>query len=50
VLELYGRLKEDFESGIDVRAEPSHRDAGRQGKKLGSSTRAGNGKAAGPSG
>ncbi|MCG6921666.1 MAG: lytic transglycosylase domain-containing protein [Acidobacteria bacterium] len=50
VLELYGRLKEEFESGIDVRAEPSHRDAGRQGKKLGSSTGAGNGKAAGPSG
>jgi hypothetical protein len=36
VLELYGRLQEEFASGIDVRAEPSHRDGRRQGKKLGS--------------
>jgi soluble lytic murein transglycosylase-like protein len=35
VLELYGRLKEEFESGIDLRAELSHRDAQRRGKTLG---------------
>ena len=36
VLELYARFKEDFETGIDVRAEPSPGDDRRQGKKLGS--------------
>jgi soluble lytic murein transglycosylase-like protein len=52
VLELYGRLKEEFESGIDVRAEPSHRDGRRQGKTLGSGAApsgAGPGAAADPS-
>lgn len=34
VLELYGRLKDEFDRGIDPRAEPSHRDGQRQGKKL----------------
>jgi hypothetical protein len=35
VLKLYGRLEEEFARGIDVRAEPSHRDGRRQGKRLG---------------
>jgi hypothetical protein len=35
VLELYGRLKGEFESGIDPVAELSHRDAKRRGKTLG---------------
>jgi len=52
VQELHGRLKKEFERGIDVRAEPSHRDGRRQGKKLGSegtSTGAEDGGAARPS-
>jgi soluble lytic murein transglycosylase-like protein len=34
VLELYGRLKDEFEEGVDLRAELSHRDGRRQGKTL----------------
>jgi len=34
VLELYGRLQQEFEAGIDARAEPSHGDGQRRGKTL----------------
>ena len=34
VLELHGRLKEEFEKGVEVRLELMHRDAGRDGKSL----------------
>jgi soluble lytic murein transglycosylase-like protein len=34
VLDLYGRLKERFESGTEVQVEPMHRDARREGKTL----------------
>jgi len=34
VLELHGRLKEQFESGMEPRLEPMHRDAQREGKTL----------------
>ena len=34
VLELYGRMKEDFEKGLDLSADPAHLDGRRQGKKL----------------
>jgi hypothetical protein len=40
VLELHARLKEEFERGIDVRAEPSSWDGRRDGKTLGRSARA----------
>jgi len=35
VLELHARLKEEFERGIDVRADPTYRDGSREGKTLG---------------
>jgi hypothetical protein len=35
VLTLYRHLKDEFETGIEVGADPSHRDKGRQGKILG---------------
>ena len=35
VLELYAQLKQEFEEGIDLRAESSHRDGRRRGKTLG---------------
>jgi hypothetical protein len=34
VLELYGRLKERFEQGTELRMEMMHRDASREGKTL----------------
>jgi hypothetical protein len=34
VLEVYGRLKEKFEKGIDIQQETMHRDARREGKTL----------------
>ena len=52
VLALYEHLRDEFEQGIDVRAEPSHRDGRRQGKTLGSGAApsgAGPGAAADPS-
>jgi hypothetical protein len=36
VIDLYGRLKDAFEKGIDLRPELMHRDAHRRGKSLGS--------------
>ena len=38
VLELHARLKEEFEKGIDLRADLSYRDAGRRGKTFGGDT------------
>jgi Transglycosylase SLT domain len=35
VLELYGRLKDEFAKGMDFRAELIHRDTQREGKTLG---------------
>lgn len=34
VLELYGRIKEDFEKGLDLGTDPAHLDGRRQGKTL----------------
>jgi hypothetical protein len=34
VLELYGRLKGQFESGMEIQVESMHRDARRDGKTL----------------
>ncbi len=34
VIELHARLKDEFEKGIDLRAEPLHGDAQREGKTL----------------
>jgi soluble lytic murein transglycosylase-like protein len=34
VLDLYGRLKEEFDKGIETTPEPSYRDAQREGKTL----------------
>jgi soluble lytic murein transglycosylase-like protein len=34
VLELYGRLKDEFEKGMQHQAEPAQRDAQREGKTL----------------
>ena len=38
VLELYAQLTQEFEEGIDLRAESSHRDGLRRGKTLGAET------------
>jgi hypothetical protein len=46
VLQLYGRLKEQFESGAALPGEPSHRDGQREGKTLGTKTSALLGRAA----
>jgi hypothetical protein len=40
VLELYARFKEQFETGLPLQAEPSHRDGARDGKTLGVRTSA----------
>jgi soluble lytic murein transglycosylase-like protein len=36
VLDLHKRLREEFETGAELQAEPARQDAGRQGKTLGS--------------
>jgi hypothetical protein len=40
VLELYARFRQQFETGLPFHAEPSHRDAEREGKALGVRTSA----------
>jgi hypothetical protein len=40
VLDLYGRLKEQFETGSALAADGTHRDGQREGKTLGARTSA----------
>jgi transglycosylase-like protein with SLT domain len=44
VLELYGRLKDEFEKGMQHQAEPAQRDAQREGKTLAGGASAARGK------
>ncbi len=48
MLELYGRLKEQFEAGLAPPLEPSPRDEKREGKALGVRTSALLGRASAP--